>query len=55
MGMLTDLLQRLGFDLTDTLARHPEFLADLLERVRNPVLKPEPDTQNLLLTRSQFA
>lgn len=35
--VLFDLLNRLGFDLTDAFARHAELLPDLLKRVRNTV------------------
>ena len=45
---MTKLLQRLRFDLADTLAGHAERLADLFERVVGHS-DPKPHPQNALL------
>src|SRR5689334_6499986 len=50
---MTQLSQRLGFDLPDTLARDGEILADLFERVFIPVFEPEAQTDNSLFTGRQ--
>src|SRR6267142_4331017 len=45
------LLERLGLDLPDALARQPHHLADLLERSRLSLVEPEAQSQDLLLLR----
>src|SRR5262245_63261490 len=45
------LLQGLGLDLADALARQPHHLADLLQGLRVPLVEPEPQAQHLLLLR----
>src|SRR3989339_1114055 len=47
--MIAHLLEHLGLDLTDALARDAEFLAHLLQRVADPVLEPEPHLDDLAL------
>src|SRR3989344_5530947 len=44
----------LGLNLADALARDTKLPADLFQRVRNPVIKPETHAKNLLLPGSQI-
>ena len=50
---VTELAQRLGFDLADALARDVELLADLFERAGTAVLDAEAQLQDLPLTRGE--
>src|SRR5216684_3864208 len=50
---VAQLAQRLGFDLTDALARDGEALADLLERVLTAVADAEPHLDDLLFARRE--
>ena len=50
---MAQLAQRLDLDLADTLARHREALADLLERTLAFGAHPEAEAENLLLLRRQ--
>src|SRR5262245_40621087 len=50
---MSELAQRLGFDLPDALARDGEVLADLLERVLAAVRETEAQPQHLLLARRE--
>src|SRR5437667_9384512 len=47
------LPERLGLDLTNTLARQRETLGDLLQRVPARLAEAESETQDLLLPRAQ--
>src|SRR5437867_5950630 len=49
------LVQRLRFDLADTLARQAHHLADLLEGLRLALVQPETQPQHLLLFRIELA
>src|SRR6266581_1113613 len=49
------LLERLGLDLPDTLARQPHHLPDLLQGLRFPFIQPEAESQHLLLLRVELA
>ena len=50
---VTELAQRLGFDLADALARDVELLANLFERAGTAVLDAEAQLQDFLLTRGE--
>jgi hypothetical protein len=50
---LTQLAQRLGFDLPDSFARHRELLADFFQRVVGLLADTEAHAQDLLLARRQ--
>ena len=50
---MTQLAQRLGLDLADTLTGDVELLADLLEGAGTAVLDAEAQAQDLFLTRRQ--
>ena len=50
---MTQLAQRLGLDLADTLTGNVELLADLLEGAGMAVLDAEAQAQDLFLTRGQ--
>ena len=50
---MAKLAQRFGFNLTDTLARHGEVLANLFQRVFAAILKAETHFYNLLFARAQ--
>src|SRR5690606_14487960 len=50
---VTELAERLGFDLADALAGHLEVLADLFERVIALFADAEAHAQDLLLARGQ--
>jgi len=45
--------QRLALDLPDALARQPELLPDLFQRVAASVLQAEAQPQNARLTRGE--
>ena len=51
--VVAHLLEDLGFDLTDALARDAELLADLLERVTDTVLEAEAHLDDLALAGRQ--
>src|SRR5262249_29896003 len=46
-GRVPHFAQRLGFDLTNSLARHSKLLADFLEGARVAVPKAEPQLEHL--------
>ena len=50
---MTQLAQRLGFDLPDPLASDVELLADLLERAGTPVLEAEPQLEHAPLATGE--
>src|SRR6266699_1630807 len=52
-GRMTQLPQRLRFDLPDALARDREALSDLLERVLAAFADAEPHLDDLLFARRQ--
>ena len=47
---VTELAERLGFDLTDSLTGNVKFLADLLQRPGTTVVQPETELDNVLLS-----
>src|SRR5262245_9924587 len=49
------LLQRLGLDLPDALARQAHHFANLLQSLRLPFLQPEAQAQDLLLLRVELS
>src|SRR5581483_9612215 len=49
----TQLLERLRLDLAGALARHPQLVADDVERPRPPVLDPEPQLDDRALAGRQ--
>ena len=51
--VLAQLGERLGFDLTDTLARNGEFLTDFLERVTLATVQAEAHLDDFLLAIGQ--
>ena len=50
---MTQLAQRLGFDLTNTLTRNVKLFANLFQRVVGVHIDTETHTQDLRFTRSQ--
>src|SRR5438552_2763924 len=50
---MAQLAQRLGLDLADPLAGHPELPADLLQRPGTAVIEPESQLQHLALARRE--
>src|SRR2546427_4774239 len=50
---MAQLAQRLGLDLADPLAGHPELPADFLQRPGTAIIEPEAQLQHLALTRRQ--
>src|SRR5262245_26171686 len=50
---MAQLAQRLGFDLSNSLARYRKALADLFQRVILTFIDSEPQPQDLLLARRQ--
>jgi hypothetical protein len=50
---MTQLAERLGFDLTDALARDGEVLANLFERVLAAILQAKTHLDDLFLARAQ--
>src|SRR5688500_17845190 len=50
---MSQLAQRLGFDLTDALARDGEILADLFQRVLAAIADTKAHLDHLLLARRQ--
>ena len=46
---MTQLAQRLGFDLTNAFARHAKLLPDFLQRAGPAVLQAEAQAQDALL------
>src|SRR5437016_14593318 len=52
---MAQLAQRLGLDLADPLAGHPELPADLLQRPGKAIIEPEAQLQHVALaTRERF-
>src|SRR6186997_3345657 len=51
---MTQLAQRLRFDLTNALARHIELLAHFFQRVVGVHVDTEPHTKHLGFTRGQL-
>src|SRR3954454_20802539 len=49
-GRVAELAQRLRLDLPDPLAGEPELASDLLQRASVPVVEPEAQPQDPLLT-----
>ena len=47
---MTELAQRLGFDLADTLSGNVKFLADLFKSTGAAVIETEAELDNVLLT-----
>ena len=47
---MTQLSERLCFNLSDTLTGYVEFLSDLLERALSAVIETETKADDLLLT-----
>ena len=52
---MAKLSERLGFDLTDTLTRNVEFLADFLKGAGTAVIQTEPQAKDLLFSLCQRA
>ena len=52
-GRVAELAQRLGLDLPDALAGHPEPLADLFQRALVAVDQPKPQLQHAPLPRRE--
>src|SRR5437667_128340 len=50
---MAQLAQRLGLDLADPLAGHPELPADLLQRPGTAIIEPEAQLQHLALARRE--
>src|SRR5688500_16741556 len=50
---VTELAKRLGFDLTDPLARHVELAPDLFKRASPSVFETEPQLQHAALAPGQ--
>ena len=50
---MPQLPQCLGFNLSDTLAGDPEFLAYFFQRVLSPVLQSKPHLDDAFFARSQ--
>src|SRR5690625_7953092 len=50
---MAKLAQRLRFDLSNTLTRDTELLADFLQRAGSTVIKSKPQAKHLFLARRQ--